>query len=177
MSSIGSFAELSLFRLDGDAFCGEDGTAVSDCPTVLSDLLAYWRSRCQGQTFPARADIDPIDIPSLLEHLLLLDVLRDPLDFRYRLVGGHIVEHTGRNLQGRAFRDLIAGGSPQEQILHGRAMEAGETVAEVQVPVYIDLTYGSTAANTRKRLLGLLLPLGESGADMNMVLGGLHYVE
>jgi hypothetical protein len=170
-------AELKLFRLDGDAFCDEDGTALSDCPRVLSDLLAYWRSRCLGQTFPARADIDPIDIPSLLEHLLLLDVLRDPPDFRYRLVGGHIVEHVGRNLQGRTFRDLIAVGGPQEQLLHSRALEAGETVSEVQAPIYIDLTYGSAAANTRKHLHGLLLPLGESGTGMNMVLGGLHYVE
>jgi len=33
--------------------------------------------------FPARADIDPLDFGYVLGHVMLLDVLRDPLRFRY----------------------------------------------------------------------------------------------
>ncbi|MHA1570610.1 MAG: hypothetical protein ACTSWM_02215, partial [Alphaproteobacteria bacterium] len=37
--------------------------------------------------FPSRADPDPLDIPHLLPAVSLVDVLTDPIDFRFRLVG------------------------------------------------------------------------------------------
>lgn len=176
MSSIDSLAELVLYRSHDDVFKGEDGTLLADRPPVLAELYDYWQSRRRGQRFPARADIDPIDIPSLLEYLLLVDVLRDPLDFRYRLVGGHIVHHAGRNVQGLTVRDLMATGSPQEKAVQAKALVAGEAVAQAGAPIYIDLTYGASASDAPKRIHGVLLPLGEPQAGVNMVLGGLNYL-
>lgn len=177
MSSDGCLAGLTVYRLQGTEFRDQEGKAVPELPSVLSELHTYWRSRCQGKAFPARADIDPIDIPSLLEHLLLVDVLRDPPDFRYRLVGGHIVEHAGRNVQGLTLRGLMAGGNPQEQALQEKAMLACEEVAGTQAPVFIDLSYRSVTSEGNRRLQGLLLPLGQPGEKPNMVLGGLLFIE
>jgi len=177
MSSDGCLAELTVYMLEDGEFKSQDGRLVSDWPAVLAELHAYWQQCCQGRPFPARADIDPIDIPSLLEHVLLADVLRDPLDFRYRLVGGHIVEHAGRNVQGQTVRGLMVDGSPQEQALQEMAMRAGQAVAETQAPVFIDLKYRSAASDSRKSLHGLLLPLGQPDEDLNMVLGGLQFFE
>lgn len=53
----------------------------------LGELLRYWGAKCGGRRFPARADIDPTDIPAHLPRIMLADVRHDPLDFRYRLVG------------------------------------------------------------------------------------------
>ncbi len=177
MSQTGNLDELSVYRFGDGAFRNEAGREPQDCSEVLADLHAYWRSRCQGQPFPARADIDPVDIPALLEHLVLLDVLRDPLDFRYRLVGGHIVEHSRRNVQGQTVRGLIADGGPRAQALQKKALIVGEALANSQAPIFIDLTYGAPDGKSRKRLQGLMLPLGEPGQDINMVLGGLNYLE
>src|SRR4051794_10782916 len=68
-------------------------------------LYRYWQSLRRGRRLPARADVDPIEIPALLPNLILIDVEPSPLRFRYRLVGTRIVsyraelqipDHTGR---------------------------------------------------------------------------------
>lgn len=62
----------------------------------LATLFRYWRARFHGERPPSRADIDPIEIariqPDLLPHLWLMDVQRNPLRFRCRLVGGAVIE-------------------------------------------------------------------------------------
>jgi hypothetical protein len=50
-------------------------------------LFAYWASRRQGAKLPSRRDLHPGDIKRLLPTLSLIDVVRDPLDFRVRLAG------------------------------------------------------------------------------------------
>lgn len=66
----------------------------------LRDLYAYWRSKIAGDRLPARADIDPLDIPKLLPFLFLVDVERDPQRFRFRLVGTQICTWAGRDMTG-----------------------------------------------------------------------------
>jgi hypothetical protein len=177
MSDAGKSAQLVLYRLDGDVFRSADGAEPDDCPSILSELHSYWQSCRRGEALPARADIDPVDIPALLEHLILVDVLQDPLDFRYRLVGGHIVQHSGRNVQGHTVRGLMADGGPRARDLQSKALIVGETLAAQQEPLYIDLSYVAPEGEERKRLQGILLPLGEPGEGMNMVLGGLSYLK
>jgi hypothetical protein len=60
-------------------------------PLVL--LFQYWQSKHRPDgSLPRRVDIDPVEIarvrPTLVPHLWLADVLRDPYRFRYRLIGG-----------------------------------------------------------------------------------------
>ena len=58
----------------------------------LRTLLDYWDSKRRDGRLPRRADIDPLEIPSLLPHIMLIDRLAEPERFRYRLVGTAIVE-------------------------------------------------------------------------------------
>jgi len=55
---------------------------------------------------PSRADFDPVDIPRLLASTALVDVLRDPLDFRFRLLGTAIDNITSRNMRGVRFSEI-----------------------------------------------------------------------
>lgn len=64
-----------------------DVTAAID--QRLHQLHAYWKSRCRDRQMPSRSDIDPIDVPTLLPCIFLVDVLNDPRDFRFRLAGTH----------------------------------------------------------------------------------------
>ena len=170
-----SGARLTVFRLSGEGFVGEDGKPPADYPDVLAELHGYWDERRGERSFPARADIDPIHIPALLEHLLLVDVLDGPLDLRYRLVGGHIVQYAGHNFQGRTARDLVASGNPLEKDLHAKALDLGELVATRQNPVAAHLRYHAVKSDTTKHIQMLLLPLGEQGSRVNMILAGIRY--
>jgi hypothetical protein len=90
----------------------ELGAIPSD---LLQRMFAYWQSKCGGHAMPARADIDPIDFAWGLGNICLLDVQRNPPQFRYRLAGTRLtrlkeVDLTGRSvddIQPAEFRDMI----------------------------------------------------------------------
>lgn len=73
-------------------------------------FLDYWRA-CRGdRVAPRRADVDPLDIPDLLPFLSLIEVLREPLRFRYRVIGTAVVEGFGRDATGRYIDESLYGG-------------------------------------------------------------------
>src|SRR5262252_1200717 len=72
----------------------------------LRKLYGYWASRRGSNEFPARRDIDPLDFPEALGHVVLLDVLYEPLRFRFRLHGTELVRHAGYDMTGKMADDL-----------------------------------------------------------------------
>src|SRR4051794_5327847 len=51
-------------------------------------LYEYWlRKMPRAGLLPSRRDIDPTDIPALLDNIWLLDVVGAPRRFRFRLIG------------------------------------------------------------------------------------------
>jgi hypothetical protein len=55
----------------------------------IRSLYDYWRKMAPDiATLPGRKHIDPTDIPKLLEHIWMLDVVGEPPRFRVRLLGG-----------------------------------------------------------------------------------------
>ena len=61
----------------------------------------------RGKRLPARADLEPMDIPQLLPHLMLIEVHRESsrLRFRFRLIGSAVCQYAGRNWTGRYLDD------------------------------------------------------------------------
>lgn len=59
--------------------------------------------RLRGQRWaPARADLDPVDIPRhILPRIIMVDVSDDPLDFRYRHWGTGVTALHGEDMTGR----------------------------------------------------------------------------
>jgi hypothetical protein len=49
--------------------------------------VEYWIGLLRGRRFPARTDLDPAAMLGQLDQLSLLDVSRNPLTFRLRLLG------------------------------------------------------------------------------------------
>lgn len=58
----------------------------------------YWLSVAPPGRLPGRQHVAPEDLVPLLPRLWLIDVYRDPLRFRYRLVGTAVVKSVGREL-------------------------------------------------------------------------------
>ena len=57
-------------------------------PPKIRALYAYWCSiHPPSGGLPGRQHVDPVDIPMLLPWLWLVDVHREPLRFKHRLVG------------------------------------------------------------------------------------------
>ena len=64
---------------------------------IMCQVGLYWRGKVADGRLPARSAIDPAEIPALLPYLILWDVERDPLRFRNRICGTHVVEFSGRS--------------------------------------------------------------------------------
>lgn len=73
---------------------------------MVREMLAYWQHKAAGRMAPRPRDIDPGEIKRLLPYISISDVLHDPFDLRFRLVGTAIVESTGYDFTGRHFRDM-----------------------------------------------------------------------
>lgn len=66
----------------------------------IAALVAYWCAIHPAGALPGRQHFDPAAISTLLPHVWLMDVFRDPWRFRIRLVGTAIVAFAGRDSTG-----------------------------------------------------------------------------
>lgn len=136
----------------------------------LRELVAYWEGKRSGRTMPARRDIEPADFRELMGRILLLDVLRDPLRFRFRLVGTLLVEAIGFDPTGRMTTEAGPRDYLEEVEAHYRLAVAR------RAPVYhrIIFDWVSTelgmAETLQRDYVRLLLPLAEDGETVDMIL-------
>lgn len=67
----------------------------------LFTFFNYWDSARGAKAMPARADIDPLDMPKeLLPNLYLIEVVDGGRRFKFRLVGSESTIAAGRSLTG-----------------------------------------------------------------------------
>ena len=136
-----------------------------DC---LRQALAYWESKRRGRRMPARRDLDPIEMPRLLPWVLLLDVLRDPLDIRYRLVGTEVVAIARRDFTGARFSALP--GKGPDSVVWDNCM----TVVRSRAP-FSRLPPYEGPRDDIERGQNLLLPLSSDGVDVDMIFQVIAY--
>ena len=80
-------------------------------PTGRSEMIglaqAYWLKQCHGKRFPARRDIDPLALGSvLLPYLSLASIETPPLRVQYRLVGTEVARFYGGEMRGKWVHEL-----------------------------------------------------------------------
>ncbi len=134
----------------------------------LKDLLDIWNALRHGRRMPARPNLDPFAVKSHLGNLFLVDVEREPLRFRYRLVGTKITNAVRRDVTGRYFEDIYTGRLLESMI------EVQSWVVNERAPLRIFSRTGHP--HTRVYAYdGLLLPLSADSETVNMVLGELLF--
>lgn len=134
---------------------------------VLRRLLAYWRGKAAVR-LPRRADIDPIEIGADVRNVMLLDVELDPLRFRWRLLGGDLVEGIGRNAAGKRFEEIYP------HPLYADIMRLFSRMALTGLPI----RHVGTARFVGRDHLSyesLHLPLFDEGGRVAMMLGGVYF--
>ena len=134
----------------------------------LRDLIAYWLAAAGARAMPARADIDPTRIPSLLPFVWLCDHLPETGRFRYRLMGDHVRHAYRDNVAGR-FLDEVEPPTATAGIV-----DCLQRSVALPCVVHID---GWLYADTDKPTPGecVVLPLASDGARVDMILGATVY--
>lgn len=131
---------------------------------ALQRLYRDWMERRGDREFPARSDFDPYTLKYALGNLALIDVLHDPLRFRFRLHPTNMVVRLGVDLTGK-FIDEMA---DQRHVL--LAKEHFTEVIETRQPV----VRNHHAIKTDHRVWNceiLNLPLSSDGASVDMLMG------
>jgi hypothetical protein len=73
---------------------------------LVRAMFDYWQLKRAGRVAPRRPDIEPGDIRRLLPYLSIADVIEEPFDLRYRLVGSAVAEAAGYDFTGHFLRDM-----------------------------------------------------------------------
>ena len=134
----------------------------------LRPLYLYWVAARGEKLMPSRADIDPVMIPpQLLPHIVLLDVLRSPGRFRYRVMGTAITAMLGKDWTGR-FVDELPKSSRSVNEQYSKTIKDGVSVVYVHDSKLYD---PNLIQHKLVRYERLLLPLSQDGNAISMLLG------
>lgn len=128
------------------------------------ELYAYWAGLRSGPRLPGRGDIKPEDFKRLLPTVSLIDVRRDPLDFRLRLAGTGLYSVYGREITGRGLDDVYNSAAAEYW-----RVELGKIVEERRPAVGVHSL--SWRGASHMSILWLRLPLATNGVDVDMILG------
>ena len=140
----------------------------------LQQLYAYWRDKAGERSLPARADLDPIEIPLLLPHVMLVDVLPSGR-YRYRLIGTENARAHGINATGRHLDEVLPGPEYRAHVI-GLYDECVRT----RRALYFECLFLSAPQREMERHTKVLfLPLSGDGKQVNIVLVGqvFFYIE
>jgi hypothetical protein len=133
---------------------------------ILGPVLAYWCAKRGNRSMPARRDIDPAELPTLLPHLQLIDIVDGR--YRYRLVGSELVYAYGSDYT-RRYADEFFEGTRAASII-----EVYGIVRDARQSVFLRSRY-LTSRDTSLIANRLYLPLSTDGHDVNMILGALTF--
>ncbi len=134
----------------------------------LRALLAYWEDKRGTRAMPARADIDPTEIPQLLPHIVLVDTADSLGGFRYRLFGTALCKGFEHDKTGKVFSEM-------PRIDNFDEVYGGYWLTYLdKAPHYF---HGQIVLQDKGyiRYSRLTLPLSSDGDRVNMILGGVVF--
>src|SRR5215469_14537780 len=135
----------------------------------LRRLYEYWLEKKGPRRFPSRREIDPIDFSYVLGHIILVDVLRDPLRFRVRVHGTEMVAKAGYDLTGK-FLDALPISDYRRYVL-----ARCESLVRDGEPLLV--WHDRTLDGKTRRYEALWLPLSDDGQPVTMLLAAMIYAQ
>ncbi|MCR9257800.1 MAG: hypothetical protein NXI16_17085 [Alphaproteobacteria bacterium] len=135
---------------------------------IFDDAFAYWLTIKGDQKLPIKSDIDVTKIPKVLPHLILYDVLTEPLDFKRRLIGEDAKSGIRRDVIDKSFREQ-PGKQPGSLV-----WSFFKTVCQTAAPRYGRLPYEGHVEKISSAL-NLLLPFSDNGVDVKYIMNVIYW--
>jgi hypothetical protein len=138
--------------------------------SATRQLYEYWLSIRPPDVLPGRQHVDPAAIRALLPYVFIVDVSRQSLRFRYRLVGTAYCELMGCDLTGAYFDEVHLGftGAIRDQYI---------AAVEQHRPAYRKGRAMHTREDRRWPMVErVIVPLAKNGIEVDMILGAIVQV-
>jgi hypothetical protein len=142
-----------------------DAAAMKLDQPALQQLHTYWDSRRAGRPYPARDEIDPLDLRFILGSLILVDVEAEPRRYRYRLFGSDIARRQGFDMTGKYLEQ-----HPWQELATLARQTYGEVVANGQPSL---IRRHGLIDDQHVDHISLILPLGHT--QVEMLLAGVVF--
>ena len=130
--------------------------------TINRQALEYWIKIRGTRAMPSRADLDPLDIRQILPHVVLLDVVSDPLDFRYRLIGTKVVSQLNNDHTGKWMSEIPHQKPPST------IWSSCETVVNQRLPMTTQIPYEGRNKDFAVSE-DIVMPLSADGMNVTML--------
>ncbi|WP_193171573.1 PAS domain-containing protein [Nisaea nitritireducens] len=134
-----------------------------DDPT-LGKLVERWFAWCNGDAYPARKSIEPLELGQALPFVWICEREPDLNSYRYCLVGEAVNTLYGQGLRGRSLNDFLS--SKTANLLKERlddCLEAGHLVH----------TIGAQTLHDKRNVMvqRLFLPMTGAKGELDTILG------
>ena len=139
-------------------------SASATAARAHQEMFAYWASLRRGAGLPGRVDLHPANMKRLLPTVSLIDVVREPRDYRLRLAGTGLYGVYGREITGRSLTDVYNTAAADYW-----RKELDKVVDERRPGVGVHSLAWRGAPHMS--ILWLRLPLASNGKDVDMILG------
>lgn len=132
----------------------------------LEFLRSYWLRKRGDRAMPARKDMVPSELKKYLDSLVMIDVLPDMADFRYRLIGTAVTQYFLVDPTGKSVAETWApmGSSAVDRIIANLRAVARERAC---THLWGAVDWFGRGAET---VDALYLPLSDDGETVNMIV-------
>jgi len=138
------------------------------CGAQTRAMYDYWERLRGDRKLPYRSDFDPSHIKPYLPGIMLIDVIGEPPDFIYRLVGTREVESRGYNPTGRRVAEAYFARSAEDALSNYRFVAKEKAVLYDCEPVAIP---GNRYVGDES----LFLPFTLDGDSVGQIMVYSHY--
>lgn len=139
-------------------------SASATAARAHQEMFAYWASLRRGAGLPGRVDLHPANMKRLLPTVSLIDVVREPRDYRLRLAGTGLYGVYGREITGKSLTEVYNTAAAEYW-----RKELDKVVDERRPGVGVHSLAWRGAPHMS--ILWLRLPLASNGKDVDMILG------
>jgi len=135
-----------------------------ECDPRILEFASYWDGLRPGNGLPGRQHFDPADVPGFLANIWLLEIHREPIRFRFRLVGTRVVDFLGLDPTGHWVDDAYPS-------FPGSQIEAGFLASvNTGTPCWRKGPPFMEANKDYAQVERVALPLAANGKDADMLL-------
>ena len=134
----------------------------------LSRLFRIWKEIRGPQGLPSRADLSPERLGFILGQITIVDILRDPINFRYRLIGTRLEEAGRRGDQGKTL-DQVEPASYRDMIT-----KSFRQVVDFKPPLCQHVSYLQNQNLVSYEQL--ILPFSHTGAGVEVLVEALDWL-
>ncbi|MEH6526725.1 MAG: PAS domain-containing protein [Sneathiella sp.] len=131
--------------------------------------LAYWQQAKRDNLLPSRNDFDLAALASILPNIVLLDVIKNPLDFKYRVIGNEAMQNFTKNYTGVAMSE-IPGKGPESAVFSSL-----KTVVQSKEPCSQHIPYVGPNHDFKK-ISSLALPLAKDHVNVDKIMIVVEFI-